>query len=103
MYNYIRVSPFTGLECWSVAVVTTGQNYYPVSMRTRSFHISVGTKIATLGNLGILATRKLVYSVRVCKKPPLVLFKSFGIAHEHHEQHLLLYHCCHSHINLFKT
>ena len=37
------------------------------------------------------------------QKLPLVLFKLFGIAHEHHEQHPLLSHCCHSHIILFKA
>ena len=37
------------------------------------------------------------------KKLPLVLFKSFDIAQKHHEQHLLLRHCCHSHIILYKA
>ena len=35
------------------------------------------------------------------QKMHLVRFKLFGIAHEHHEQHLLLRHCCH--IILFKA
>ena len=36
------------------------------------------------------------------QKLPLLLFKSFGIAHKRHEHHLLLRHCCHSHIILLK-
>ena len=32
------------------------------------------------------------------QKLSLVFLESFGIGHEHHKQHLLLSHCCHTHV-----
>ena len=44
-----------------------------------------GTKIATLGDLGIWATRKHDESVEIDEKPASVCLDFFGMAHERHK------------------
>ena len=47
--------------------------------------VVVGTKIATLGDLGIGATRKHDESVEISEKLASVCLDFFGMAHEHHK------------------